>query len=398
MRRMRDAGYVGDEMPALHRLQRQDLLDALIAAALATLAVATIFSDPLEGPRAALVPIALAMTVPLAWRRRRPLAVLVIVLAAVAALALVSPQAGGDLSVILVTLVVTYTVGANAERRTGLLGLAIAIAATALGLATAPDPHGAGDYVFVAVLFGGAWGLGAALRDRGVRTARLEDHATWLERDRERLAREAVLEERTRIARELHDVVAHSVSVMVVQNGVVRRRIVAERPEDAQLLQEVEELGRGALGEMRRLLGLLRTDDDGLALAPQPGMDGLPELIERLREAGQPVELTVDGAPRVLQPGLDLAAYRIVQEALTNTLKHAAGAPTRVVVRFGARRLELAVEDDGGTATVPSSNGHGHGLVGMRERAALYGGELAAGPRQGAGFAVHVSLPLEETR
>ncbi len=397
MRKTRDAGYVGGEMPEPLRLRRQDLLDALIALALATLAVATIVTDALEHPRAALVPLALAMTLPLAWRRRRPLTVLVVVMAAMAALTLVSPHAGGDLSVILVTLVATYSVGANAERRASLIGLAIAVAVTAVGLATAPDPHGAGDFVFVVILFGGAWGLGAALRDRGVRAARLEDHATRLERDRERLAREAVLEERARIARELHDVVAHSVSVMVVQNGVVRRRIAGDRPEDAQLLHEVEELGRGALGEMRRLLGLLRTDDEGLVLAPQPGMESLPALVDRLREAGQPVELAVEGEPRALQPGLDLAAYRIVQEALTNTLKHASGAPTRVLVRFGSRRLELGIEDDGGAGTA-ARNGHGHGLVGMRERAALYGGELAAGPRAGTGFAVHASLPLEEMR
>ena len=286
MRRMRDPGYVGDEMPALHRLQRQDLLDALIAAALATLAVATIFSDPLEHPRAALVPIALAMTVPLAWRRRRPLAVLVIVLAAVAALALVSPQAGGDLSVILVTLVVTYSVGANAERRTGLIGLAIAIAATALGLATAPDPHGAGDYLFVAVLFGGAWGLGAALRDRVVRTARLEERATALERDRDEHTRRAIEAERSRIARELHDVIGHSISVMGVQAGAVRSVLPSRAPARARGAAGGRADGREAIGEMRRLIGLLRIES-GVSDGPQPSLLYIESLADEMRATGR---------------------------------------------------------------------------------------------------------------
>lgn len=201
-------------------------------------------------------------------------------------------------------------------------------------------------------------------------------------------------EERAHIARELHDVVAHSVSVMIVQTGVVRRRIAGDRPQEGDLLEEVEQTGRQAMAEMRRLLGLLRSDDDGIALTPQPGIASLPALVEQLREAGLPVELRIDGDERSLPPGVDVAAYRIAQEALTNALRHGGGAPTRVQVGYGSRRLELAVDDDGPGSAAPD-DGRGHGLVGMRERVALYGGRFEAGRRPEGGFSVRATLALE---
>ncbi len=371
---------------------RVPLGDAVVALGLVALAEADAFLSGHQAPRGVVALVALAMTGPLAWRRTAPLAVLAASLAAMMTLGFVDGTAS-ELYVLLATLLATYSAGANAARRPALLGLAAALALMLVGLRLDSNRHESGDYLFVVVLYAGGWGLGAALRERSHRAQRLESHAELLDREREREARQAVLEERARIARELHDVVAHSVSVMVVQNGVVRRRIGAERPEEAELLGEVEQTGREALAEMRRLLGLLRAENEEPNLAPQPGMAALPTLVEQVREAGLPVELELEGEERQLAAGLDLAAYRIVQEALTNALKHAAGAATHVRVRYGPRRLELSVDDRGpGAAT---ADGNGHGLVGMRERAELYGGTLEAGPRAGGGFAVRAELPLE---
>jgi signal transduction histidine kinase len=367
------------------------LVDLAAAAALIVLAEATTFTLHRDAPRAAAAVIALAMTAPLAWRRVSPLAVLGATLAAMTVLGAVD-RTIDPLYVLLATLLATYSVGAHAPRRIGVAALAFTVAALFVGLALNPERHETGDYLFVAVLYVGAWGLGAALRERSARVAQLEWHTELLEREQEQKARAAVLEERARIARELHDVVAHSVSVMLVQTGVVRRRL-AERPEEAGLLAEVEDAGRQALAEMRRLLGLLRAEDDEPALAPQPGLANLPALVEQLRETGLNVDLSVEGSVRPVAAGLDLAAYRIVQEALTNVLKHAGGAPACVAVRWRDRELELEVADEGQRST--HSGGQGHGLVGMRERARLYGGSLDAAPRPEGGFRVYAVLPLD---
>jgi signal transduction histidine kinase len=198
--------------------------------------------------------------------------------------------------------------------------------------------------------------------------------------------------ERARIAVDLHDVIAHSVSVMTSQAGAVQL-LLAESPERArQPLEALEETGRQALAEMRRLLGILRTDAGESGLAPQPGMANLSVLLDRVRNAGLPVELTVEGGPEYLPPGIDLAAYRIVQEALTNALEHTDRARARVTVRYRRGTLELEIADDG-----PMRRGDGElrgGLVAMSERVSVYGGELEAGPRTGGGYAVSAHLPL----
>lgn len=212
------------------------------------------------------------------------------------------------------------------------------------------------------------------------------------ERERDVAAREAVVEERARIARELHDAIAHNVSMMVVQAGAERRTLSEESPTH-EVLETVEQIGRSALTEMRRLVGMLRSDEDD-PLAPQPGLRDLPMLVTQVRDAGLPVELVVDGAPRELPVGLELSAFRIVQEALTNALKHAgADAHATVRVSYGADSLELEVVDDGAGAPVTIGGG-GHGLVGMRERVALYGGRFEAARRVGGGFTVRVLLPI----
>jgi signal transduction histidine kinase len=218
-----------------------------------------------------------------------------------------------------------------------------------------------------------------------------DTRARLAERERDVAAREAVVEERARIARELHDAVAHSVSMMVIQAGA-ERRVVADG-STREVLRTIEKIGRDALTEMRRLVGMLRTDSASGPLAPQPMLADLPTLMTQVREAGLPVDFHVDGERRELPVGIELSAYRIVQEALTNALKHAGRANASVSVRYGADSLELEIADDG--AGVPADvPGGGHGLAGIRERVSLYGGKFDASARLGGGFAVRVLLPL----
>ena len=212
------------------------------------------------------------------------------------------------------------------------------------------------------------------------------------QRERDVAAREAVVEERARIARELHDAIAHNVSMMVVQAGAERRVLEPSNDSTRDVLETIEKIGRGALTEMRRMVGMLRSDASD-PLAPQPSLDDLTTLVAQVREAGLPVDLRVEGERRSLPVGIELSAYRIVQEALTNALKHAGGAHAIVNVRYGTESLELEIIDDGHGAPAPVSSG-GHGLVGMREPVALYGGRLDAGRRPSGGFAVRVLLPI----
>jgi signal transduction histidine kinase len=219
-----------------------------------------------------------------------------------------------------------------------------------------------------------------------------ERRAQIAERERDLVAREAVVEERARIARELHDVIAHHVSMIVLQAGAERRVLDGDHASTREVLETVERTGRSALTEMRRLLGMLRADANE-PLAPQPGLSDVPMLVTQLREAGLPVDLRVEGERRELPVGIELSAYRIVQEALTNALKHAGNARASVDIRYGSDSLELEIADDGLGTTTPVSSG-GHGLVGMRERVALYGGRLDTGRRPSGGFTVRVVLPI----
>jgi signal transduction histidine kinase len=219
-----------------------------------------------------------------------------------------------------------------------------------------------------------------------------ERRAQIAERERDLVAREAVVEERARIARELHDVIAHHVSMIVLQAGAERRLLDGANTSTQEVLATVERTGRSALTEMRRLLGMLRTDADE-PLTPQPGLKDVPTLATQLREAGLPVELHIEGERRELPVGIELSAYRIVQEALTNALKHAGDAKASVNIRYGSDSLELEIADDGPGTSTPMPSG-GHGLLGMRERVALYGGRLDAGRRPSGGFAVRVLLPI----
>jgi signal transduction histidine kinase len=219
-----------------------------------------------------------------------------------------------------------------------------------------------------------------------------ERRAQMAERERDLVAREAVVEERARIARELHDVIAHHVSMIVVQAGAERRVLGDANSSTREVLETVEQSGRSALTEMRRLLGMLRGDASE-PLTPQPGLGDVPTLVGQLRDAGLTVELSIDGERRELPVGIELSAYRIVQEALTNALKHAGDARATVHVRYAPDSLELEIADDGAGGSTRASGG-GHGLVGMRERVALYGGRFDASRDPSGGFAVRVVLPV----
>jgi signal transduction histidine kinase len=252
------------------------------------------------------------------------------------------------------------------------------------------------DLVFIPLRFVVAWVAGYALRERAEQAEAAEMRATLAERERDAAARIAVAEERARIARELHDIVAHAMSVMVLQVGAVRHKLPHGLEEDRDALGRVERAGRTALAEMRRLLGAMRRDGDGLDLAPQPGLDGLDTLLEDVGRAGLPARLHVEGDPFELPRAIDLSAYRIVQEGLTNSLKHANATRADVTVRYRDDELGIEIVDDG--AGVARSDGLGHGLVGIRERVKIYGGDMNAGTAPEGGFVLSASLPIERYR
>jgi signal transduction histidine kinase len=273
-------------------------------------------------------------------------------------------------------------------------GLAIVLAGAATIVYNDPHDTAPGDLVFTPVLFAIGWLVGFALRERAEQTEAAEERAARAERDREAAARVAVAEERGRIARELHDVVAHAVSVMVLQVGAVRHRMAETAAEDREALENAEQAGRSALAEMRRLLNAMRHDDDELELVPHPGLDDLGTLVDDVRAAGLAVTLRIRGEPVSLPPGLDLSAYRILQEGLTNTLKHARAQRADVDLYYGATELQLEVCDDGDGGPSPD-DGLGHGLVGVRERVKIYGGDMSAGTSGDGGFVLRARLPLD---
>jgi signal transduction histidine kinase len=233
-----------------------------------------------------------------------------------------------------------------------------------------------------------------AVRDRQLRAEALAARAELLEREQELRANEAIADERARIARELHDLVAHNVSVMVVQAGGERHALGEEQASTRAALASIEQAGRQALAEARRLLGMLRAKDDGEELEPQPSVDQIDMLLEQVERAGLPVRLEIEGERVPLPPGVDLCAYRIVQEGLTNALKHAGPARAEVLLRYAPRALDVEIRDDGRGASQANGDPAGHGLIGMRERVALYGGALETGPREGGGFEVRARFPL----
>jgi signal transduction histidine kinase len=306
-----------------------------------------------------------------------------------------------DSTVMLVVFLCTmYALAAYSEPRIaligGLLGWALVWASVLIDGTDTPVE----DLFWTAALLGVPWAAGKLVRERQQRAVMAEDRAVIAEREREERAKLAVADERARIARELHDVVAHNVSVMVVQAGAGRRMLDLDPARSRDAFESIEDTGRQALVEMRRLLGVLRKDDEQLALAPQPSLEHVGSLLEQVRDAGMPVTLRIEGDPRPLPQGVDLSAYRIIQEALTNALKHAGPASGEVVLRYGDGDLEIEISDDGrgGAASQPALVGGGNGLVGMRERVALHGGDLHAGARSSGGYSLSARLPLDQLR
>jgi signal transduction histidine kinase len=341
-----------------------------------------------------------ATALPLLWRRRAPVATLVAVVAIV-----VVGQRGlygwtlqAPIEPWLALLVAVYSVALYESGRRQTVALAGCGAFVfAFDLIASINGAQAGDTWPSWIFYGLAVILGRGLRRRQRLAAALEERTVELEHEREQKARVAVMEERARIARELHDVIAHTVSVIVVQASVERRSLGDERPETQRTLEEIERAGRESLVELRRLLGVLRHTDDVPALAPQPGLGALDALVKQVRAAGVGIDVHIEGDPVKLPAGLDLAAYRVIQEALTNTIKHAHAQRADVTVRYRQHELALDVVDDGranGNSAAAVAGG-GQGLVGMRERADLYGGELRAGRRASGGFAVHARFPLD---
>jgi len=364
----------------------------VLVVAVAIAAVVEILATDVTGPRTVLVPAALLYTLPLLLRRRFPFLAPVVAFTVHVLSSFVDVPGGSrEYMGVWAFLLALWVVGAHNPRQTAVAGLGIAMASVVVIAAEdARVPYDEAANVALVGFF--VWLVGSVLHHRALRVAQVERHAAQLAGQQEKRAQETIAEERARIARELHDVVAHSVSVMTVQAGAARLLLRTDPERAVEPLLAVEETGRQALTELRRLLGVLRADGGAHALAPQPGIGDLPVLADTVREAGLPVELTVEGAARPLPAGVGLAAYRIAQEALTNTLKHAGPAHARVVVRYTQDRVLVEVSDNG---RGPRADERGHGLIGMRERAVVYGGQLQAGPRDGGGFVVRASLPIE---
>jgi signal transduction histidine kinase len=347
---------------------------------------------PPSGPLWALsIPVVLMMLVLLA-RHRFPFGAP----AAVFVIGAVASFVNGDVVTFtfvtfLNVLAACFLFGLLPDRHQGLAGLALAVAAVTV-VAINDPVQGIGDIVGFSIVFTVIWLAGFGLSYKLAQAQEAEARVASLEREREDRARAAVAEERARIARELHDVVGHSVSVMTVQASAVRRLLREDQEREREALEVVEQTGREALAEMRRLVGVLRRPEEASALAPQPSLEYLDKLVQQVREAGLPVELRVEGEASKLAPGVDLTAYRVVQEGLTNALKHAQAGRAEVLVRYRGSRVELVVTDDGDGDG--AGEGGGHGLVGMRERVAVYGGDLDAGPKPGGGYELRAQLPI----
>ncbi|GAA1665070.1 sensor histidine kinase [Streptomyces yatensis] len=361
-----------------------------------------------RGSRFAAVPIVLALGTTVALRRRAPEKMLA--LAIVCGVAQLAADVKPNLADFAM-LVIVYTVAVASSRRASRFALGVAISAAPLATLRWPQSHqGWWDdlvsAVFVSIPFVLAWVLGDSIRTRRAYYAQLEERAARLEKEREAQSKVAVAAERARIARELHDVVAHNVSVMVVQADGAAYVMDASPEQARQALETISGTGRQALAEMRRLLGVLRTGEPGEEndYVPQPDVEQIDELVEQVRGAGLPVDFKVVGSPRQLPSGVELTAYRIVQEALTNTRKHGGpdvGASVRLT--YFDDGLGLLVEDDGRGAQREmyqdgGADGSGHGLIGMRERVGMVGGTLDAGPRPGGGFRISALLPLKPVR
>jgi signal transduction histidine kinase len=379
------------------------VIDLAIAVVLTALSLLTIVAGAgdigsMGGVNFALV---LLQTMPLAVRRRWPIAVFLITLGATVGQVLVSGGLVNSIRASLGALIALFTVAERYQRRESIWAVVLSLVVLgALIVDRAGFPAGLGGLVQTSVAVVVSWVLGTWSRERRAYVDIVEERAAAAELRRAEEARQAVAEERERIARELHDVVTHHVSVMVIQAGAAEMALDRQPAAAREALKAIGTTGRQALSDMRTMLGILgrgsmaADSGPGEVQPPMPGLDRLGELIESVRAAGMPVELTVVGDRPTMHPGVELSAYRIVQEALTNSLKHARGARSRVTVRYEGDAVELTIDDEGGRGPRDlTQRGNGRGLIGMRERATVFGGRFSAGPTA-AGFRVEARLPV----
>jgi signal transduction histidine kinase len=357
--------------------------DLVVAALLLLVGVGTTLEvQPPEGPLALTMPVAVVMAVATAWRRRAPLAAVVIVTAAAEVQAALA-DSPGTVYAFAVLLLVDYSLARHCSEGRAAVGGGVLLA----GLWLQEWQDRGSDYLFFTVVFGGLWLLGRAVR-------RWQERATLAELNGELVAQHAVAEERVRIARDLHDVVAHALSVISVQANAAEAALEHDSSLAREPITAIKLSSREALDEMRRMLALLRTDEDDDSARPGVGLDELGSLLDSVRAAGLPVRSVVRGTARPLPAGVDRSAFRIIQEALTNVLNHAGPAATQVEVDYAATQVRLSVVNDQPTRPPACAPRGGHGLIGIRERAHACGGTVTAGPMSGGGFAVHAVLPL----
>ncbi len=373
-------------------------IDALIAVSAVESVLAVALAGDAEGaPQSPVwlsVTGALAVAVPLLMRRRFPFGAPALVWLLAATFSFVDGRiVAFPLGLYVCGMVAALLLGNLEKERQAWSGLVLVVASAFV--VAFNDPHGdVGELVFTPLLFTVLWVTGHAIRQRIVEAETAQRRALQAEHQREEIERRAVLQERTRIAREMHDVVGHSVSVMTVQAAAVRRLLTESQTREREALLAVEETGREALTEMRRVVTVLRDPNDDLVLAPPPGLSQLPRLLDHARSSGLPVDLTVEGTPVRLPVGVDLAAYRVIQESLTNALRHAGADQAQVHVRYGGDSVEVEVTDNGRGGTAHGTDQAGHGIAGMRERVGAYHGQLDAGPRPTGGYRVLALLPV----
>src|SRR3954469_4317215 len=387
-----EPGYLAPMQAVLDRI-RAHAYEALVLTFAVASVVEALAAEQVHNQWLVAV-LALGWTLPFAFRARYPLWAPVVACFFLSVFALTSPErAVTSLTMPFVAaLAAAVSLGLVPDRRLSVAGWAAVIATAAVVDSQSGSAYS--DFFWTTLILTLAWFFGSALGTRTEEARELTQRVAAAEREQAAAADRATSEERARIARELHDVVAHSVSVMVVQASGVRRLLKEEQHREREALVSVEQIGRQALTEMGRMLGVMRSGEESpAALAPQPGLQHLERLIAQVEEAGMPVTLRVEGDRPELSPGVDLSAYRIVQEGLTNALKHAKGARAEGLVRYIDSSVELEIADDG--PGLPDGDGGGHGLVGMRERVALYGGTIGAGPRDGGGFVLRAQLPVE---
>jgi signal transduction histidine kinase len=381
------------ERHSLARL-RPGPVDAVLALLLFGGALLEVLLGGVSAPVSAKITAVVATTLPLAWRSLAAVETVGVTMGGFALAVVLGLPADELMIPALAPIVAVYSAGVQASTRGLVVAVLIGLAAVAVAAIAEPDLQ-ASDVAVITALILAAVAVGRAVRAMGFESETLEARAAELERERDENARAAVAAERARIARELHDVIGHSISVMGVQAGAVRRLLDPELEREREALLAVERTGRDAVTEMRRLLGFLRETDEEASREPPPTLARLDDLVAEMRRAGLDVALHVDGELDDLSAGRALAAFRVLQEAFTNALRHAPGSRVRASVRRLPGELRIEVVDDGEGAGT-AMNGGGYGLVGMRERVALYGGTLEAGPRADRGFVVLASLPTAD--